>query len=404
MRWVFWVLGLFALAVALALALAVHFNTGYALLVWPPYRVELSLNLLLLLLATGFAGVYLLLRFIFGALELPAKMREFRVRRGRDKARAMMLEAMHAFFEGRYGRAEKSAATAAEAGESPALGAVLAARAAHEMRRYEQRDDYFARAEKLAPDDTAVRVVAQAGMLLEQHRFQEALTALKALPEKHTMGLRLELKAQQQAKNWEQTLPLVDQLERRGVFDAGQAAQLRRYAHAENLKHKPLEKRALEEYWRKIPAQQKRDAKVAAVAAQCFMALGAGTQASQIIEQALDLEWDSELVGLYGECLGSDAIRQIERAEKWLTSNPRDAVLLLSLGRLCAHQELWGKAQSYLEASLSVEPTYSAHLALAKLHDRLGGSDAAHRHYRDSLELAVYQIKQITGGRRRKSL
>src|SRR3989304_2646495 len=99
MRWVFWGLGLFALAVALALALAVHFNTGYALLVWPPYRVELSLNLLLLLLATGFAGVYLLLRFIFGALGLPAQARDFRERRRREKARSMLLGALVAFFE-----------------------------------------------------------------------------------------------------------------------------------------------------------------------------------------------------------------------------------------------------------------------------------------------------------------
>lgn len=399
MRWVFWILGLFACAVAFALAL--RFNTGYALLVWPPYRVELSLNLLLLLLVAGFAVVYLLLRFTFGAIGLPAKVREFRERRRRENARSMMLAALQAFFEGRYGRAEKAAANAIESGESPALGAVLAAHAAHELRHYEQRDSYLARAEKLAPDDGAMRIIASAEMLLDQRRFQDALLALKALPEKHTTALRLELKAQQQAKNWEQTLPLIDQLERRGVFDASQAGQLRGYAHAENLKRKALDRHSLEECWQKIPAQQKRDAKVAAAAAQCFMALDGSAQANRIIEQALEVEWDSELVGLYAECAGSEATRQIERAEKWLKNNPRDAVLLLVLGKLCAQQELWGKAQSYLEASISVEPTYSAHLALAQLHERLGNPDAARRHYRESLELAAAQLKQMTGGRRR---
>ena len=113
------------------------------------------------------------------------------------------------------------------------------------------------------------------------------------------------------------------------------------------------------------------------------------------------MEWDSELVGLYAECAGTEATRQIERAETWLKNNPRDAVLLLVLGKLCAQQELWGKAQSYLEASISVEPTYSAHLALAQLHERLGNPDAARRHYRASLELAAAQLKQMTGGRRR---
>ncbi|MFI4914747.1 MAG: heme biosynthesis HemY N-terminal domain-containing protein, partial [Steroidobacterales bacterium] len=182
MRWVFWILGLFAVAVAVALAL--RLNTGYALLVWSPYRVELSLNFLLLLLVVGFAVVYLLLRFIFGALGLPAKVREFRERRRRENAHSMMLEALQAFFEARYGRAEKAAASAMQSGESPALAAVLAAHAAHELRRYEQRDGYLARAEKLAPDAAAMRIIAAAGMLLEQFRFQDALLALKTLPEK----------------------------------------------------------------------------------------------------------------------------------------------------------------------------------------------------------------------------
>ena len=399
MRWAFWILGLFAIAVALALGL--RLNTGYALLVWPPYRVELSLNLLLLLLAAGFAVVYLLLRFIFGAIGLPAQVRGFRARRRREKARGMLLEAVAAFFEGRYGRAEKAAASVMESGESPALGAVLAARAAHELRRYEERDGYLARAEKLAPGDSAMRIIAAAGMLLDQRRFQDALLALKSLPKKHTAALRLELKAQQQARNWGQTLLLIDQLERRGVFDAAQAGQLRRYAHAENLKRQALDSHALEECWQKIPTRQKRDAKVAAAAAQCYTALGGCAQANQIIEQALEAEWNSELVALYAECAGTEVVRQIERAENWLTANPRDAVLLLVLGKLCAQQQLWGKAQSYLEASLSVEPTYSAHLALAQLHEGLGNADAECRHYRESLGLAEAQLKQLAGGRRR---
>lgn len=402
MRWVSWILGLFALAVGAALAL--RFNSGYALLVWPPYRVELSLNLLLIALVLGFGAAYLLMRFVFGAVELPARVRTYRERRRRENARITLLEALHAYFEGRYGRAEKAAAGAMETGETPALGAVLAARAAHELRHYDERDRYLERAEKLAPEDAAMRIVAEADMLLDQHRFQDALLTLKALPEKHTAGLRLELRAQQQAKNWEHTLPLIDQLERRGVFDAAQAAQLRRYAHTENLKRMALDRYALQECWQKVPAQLKRDSRVAAAAAQCYMALGGCAQANAIIEEALEAEWDPALVGLYAECFGAETVRQIECAEKWLRSHPHDAALLLALGKLCSQQDLWGKAQSYLEASIAVEPTYSAHLALAQLNDRLGNADAARHHYRKSLELAVAQLKEITGGRRRSPL
>jgi HemY protein len=291
-----------------------------------------------------------------------------------------------------------------ESGEFPALGAVLAARAAHELRLYEQRDGYLARAQRLAPDEPALRVIVAADMLLDERRSQDALAALKLLPQKHTTALRLELRAQQQARNWERALPLIDQLERRNVFDAEQALQLRRHVQAENLKRKALDRREFEECWQRLPAQQKRDPKIAAAAAQCFIALGGCAKANQIIEQALEAQWDSELVGWYAECESSQTVRQIERAEKWLASEPRDAALLLVLGKLCARQQLWGKAQSYLEASISLEATHSAHLALAQLHDGLDRTEAASRHYRASLELAVRQLRQASGGRRRAAL
>jgi HemY protein len=140
---------------------------------------------------------------------------------------------------------------------------------------------------------------------------------------------------------------------------------------------------------------------VALAAARGFIALGACGEAHRIIEQALAANWESELVRLYAECDGGDTLRRIERAEEWLKAYPADAVLLLTLGRLCAEQGLWGKAQSYLEASVAIEPTHSAHLALARLQEQLGNAEAARRHDREGLRLALAQLNAATGGRRR---
>jgi HemY protein len=91
------------------------------------------------------------------------------------------------------------------------------------------------------------------------------------------------------------------------------------------------------------------------------------------------------VVRLYGECLGKDVLKQIERAENWLKLHPEDAALLQTLGKLCMKQELWGKAQSYLEASLSIEPSVEAHLALAQLLEKIGRAEEAGKHYRESM-------------------
>ena len=82
----------------------------------------------------------------------------------------------------------------------------------------------------------------------------------------------------------------------------------------------------------------------------------------------------------------AEARARIERAERWLLERERDAQLLATLGRLCAQAELWGKARSFLEASLSFEESRSAHLELARLAERLGQADEAQRHYRRAAE------------------
>ncbi|HXF66249.1 MAG TPA: heme biosynthesis protein HemY, partial [Burkholderiales bacterium] len=257
--------------------------------------------------------------------------------------------------------------------------------------------------ERVAADEP-MRVTAEAEFALEEGRFQEALGALARLPRKHTAALKLELKARQQARQWDAVLALIAELQKRNAYDGQRAAQLRRFALAESLKRKALDARALEEAWEKLPREERADARLALTAAQCFHALGASARARRVIEEALEAGWSSELVALYAECDGGEARARIERAEQWLKSHPRDAALLLTLGRLCARQELWGKARSYLDASIAIEPTYSAHLAAAQLEERLGNAESARRHYRESLDLALAQLRAASGGRRRTLL
>jgi HemY protein len=54
---------------------------------------------------------------------------------------------------------------------------------------------------------------------------------------------------------------------------------------------------------------------------------------------------------------------------------------------MCVRQKLWGKAQSYLEASLSVRPSAQAHLLLANMLERRGEQQQAAIHYRLGAQL-----------------
>ena len=380
-----WVLAVFALAVGLSLT--AHLNDGYAILVFPPYRVELSLNFAILLGIAGFALGYMLLRLVGHTLRLPLHVRAFRVRRRGEKGRAAMLAALQALFEGRYGRAEKSAGEAYEFGEAPALSALIAARAAGELRELERRDQWLARAENHDTDARQARLAVQASLLLDDRRYDDALEVLRELSRsgpKRIATQRMLMKAHQRLGHWDEVRRLATALGKRGVLAEVAAAQLRITAQIEALRQQAGDATGLVACWQHT--EDRLDARVARTAAQLFIALGDCRRAHEIIEAALEAEWSEQLILLYGECLGADILAQIERAEKWLKSRPRERALLLTLGRLCLQQELWGKAQSYLEASLSEEPSRSAHVALAQLFDRIGKSGDADRPYRASAD------------------
>ena len=141
MRLLIWVVALFALAVGLTVA--ARYNTGYVLLTLPAWRVELSVNLAVVLLLLAFLLFYVVLRTVLLALEMPERASEYRRSQEQQRARNGLEEGLRAFLEGRFGRAEKGAAQAAAAGEWPALSLAVAARSAHELRNFSARDAYL---------------------------------------------------------------------------------------------------------------------------------------------------------------------------------------------------------------------------------------------------------------------
>ena len=383
MRWL--IAFLFLLIIAVAAALAAGFSKGYVLLVYPPYRVEMALSFFFVSLAVGFAALYGFIRLAIHTLRLPRDVRDYRLRRSRNRARSAMDQALTAFFEGHYRRAEKFAGIALKLQESPALSAVVAARAAHEQRNTEARDNYLKAAEIAAPENKLLQLIAQAEFLVEDRHAREALDVLdvaKVIAPRNPAVMRLEVRAHSVAKNWQQVLECLTQLYKFKDFDRKQLEPIRVNALREILSAKTLDGTALKEFWRKMSAADRLDAGLARAGANAFAGLGMSEQAQDIVERALANQWDSDLALLYAEIPSEKPLTQIERAEVWLKSHPNDASLLLALGKLCTAEKLWGKAQSYIEASLSIESSRDAHATYAKLMEKMGKSDEALRYNR----------------------
>ena len=393
MRALLWLLAVFAAAAALAVA--ARFDQGYVQVAYAQWRIELSLLLALVIILGAFVALHALLRLAQHTAALPSYVRAYRARRRREQAQEALAHALQAWLEGRYVRAEKEAARAFEGGAASGVAAVIAARAAHELGAPERRAQWLARADAAGAQSAAL--ISRAVMALADRDYARAREPLRSLQDsgaRHIATLRLLMRAERGLRNWEEVLRLTAQLAKRDAIAPALAEDFRSQAHVELLAQAATERARFEERWNRIPARERANPRVAAAAARHARALGLAALAREALEQGLAADWDATLVSLYGELPRlepasrvAESRARIERGERWLLERPQDAPLLSALGRLCAEAELWGKAQSYLEASLAFSESRDTHLALARLHERFARTAEAQRHYRRAADL-----------------
>ena len=196
MKALLWLLALSAAAVAFVIIGRI--DAGYALFVYPPWRVEMSLLFFAIVLLAGFLALYGLFRVLSHAISLPAYVQAFRARRRRERAHAALAAALQAYYEGRFARAEKEAGEAFEGGPAAGVAALLAARASHQLRDFERRDRWLAAAEAAGEATQAARLVSRAELALEERDYSGARDALRSLHgagPKHIATSRMLLRA-----------------------------------------------------------------------------------------------------------------------------------------------------------------------------------------------------------------
>ena len=139
--------------------------------------------------------------------------------------------------------------------------------------------------------------------------------------------------------------------------------------------------------WQSVPGALHGQVPVRNAHIRALVRANASAEAAAQIVKALSLDWDAELIALYGELDASDGIAQLSIIEQWLQRYGEKPELLLVAGRACLNNRLWGKARSYLDAAVNQRPTPQAYLQLARLCSQTQQPDDALDYYRKGLEL-----------------
>jgi HemY protein len=389
MRWIVWLL--LAFAAAVGLSLLTRFNYGNVAILWPPYRIEISANLALALLAAGFLALHVLLVATSRALRLPQRVRDYRVRRQREQATAALRDSVLAFFEGRLGRVDKFAQAAQSHPSTAGAAALIAARSAQRMQETARRDRWMEEAGS-DPAASGALQMTQAEFAVDDRRNDDAIEIVERLHEggaRHVVSLRTALRAYEQAERWDDVLRTLRLVEKRDALHPAAVRRLRVKALGEIATARAGDAAALRETWRSLRADERAVPEVAARFAGALAEAGADDDARRIVEQALDAAFSEPLPAIYGR-VGGVALRdRLERLEGWRKRYGDEPPLLLTLGRVCAAEKLWGKAEDYLKIALHRQPSVAAHAALGELYESLERTDDAAVQFREAARLAA---------------
>lgn len=403
MRVAIWLVLLFAAAVVAATALGQ--NDGLLTIAWRGWRVELSLNLALFLLALGGFAAYLVLKGLDVFLSLPRRAGEWRALQRERAAHSALREAFSAYFAGRYSRAQRDARRAlALQDEYPdlplgadhrVLAQVVAAGSLHRLQDRDGRDVLMAQIQT-TPAGSGSRMALDGALMLgaewalddaQPGKADAFLAALPAGVARRTLALRLRLKAARLAKRTLEALELARLLNKHQAFSETAAKSLIRALALEHL-DAARDGEQLQQQWQQLSADERRDTILLQHAVRRATGWGIHAQARQWLEMPwaelhrLPTEDRRRLVLALAACAqGADAT-WLERAESAAQAWPADPAVAAAAGLLCVERKLWGKARQWLEPATvhpALEPAVrrAALGALAKMARQDGQEDRA---------------------------
>ena len=360
-------------------------DPGYFYIRFAGYEIEMRVIVAFGLLVLFIFSLWLLIYFI----RFPKRtMRNFSTNRSRKSFAKGLL----ALSEGRWKVAEKLLVTSTKNSPTPELGYMAAARAAVAQHKLEQAFDYLDAAES-STDNPLTVDLTRCELWVKIGEFQKAVQVLNRILKSYPnnpRALHILSQAASGSQQWQLLREIMPKVAKLEVLPVEETNRITRNAILQQLQNAEHEN-DLQLTWDSLSKEQKSDLQFIQLYAKSGLRLGLHQQIAKLIENSLHKDWSDELLQVWSE-LELDTHSKIKTAEKWLKKSPDNALLLRILGELCLKNQLWGKAQEYLNKSLDIDADKQTFKLMARYFDLVGEPDnalEAYRHAETSKPLAL---------------
>ena len=383
----------FGLLVVIALAIsaiAAQFllqDPGYVVINFRNYLIEMSVPVLISLVAILFIAIWLIGKLIKAPKQLGAAAGRYRSYRAANRLTRGLIEVA----EGNFAKGERILIRSAGVSDTPLLNYLQAARAAHLQGHYQQRDNWLRQAYERMPEAASAVLITQAELQIDEGEYEQALATLRRLEQNapgHAQAMMLLGRLYYRLKDWNSLEKLLPKLSRKKNTDPDTLLEWQTQVQLQHLR-KDADYETLKNNWDAVPKELRQQTRVFEAYIESLTRVDQHDLAEKELIRKLKRDWQGPLAALFGKVKSSNSVRQLKRAEGWLQDHPEDPDLLLAAARLCVRNELWGQARSYLETTLSLRPTPEAYNEYGQLLARLGDADAAAKAYRDGLGIVA---------------
>jgi HemY protein len=377
---------LFALLlVTIWFGIVIHQDPGYVLIAYKHATIEMTLWMALLMLILTILVVFILSLLLSKSSKMPGRIKYWLMQRRLSRNRFLTNRGLCAWAEGKWRSAEKLLIKGAKASPDSLINYLAAARAAQELGQYEKRDHYLRQAHG-ATDGVDIAVsLTQARLQILAKQFEMALATLRhvySVNPKHVYALRLLQQVYLELQDWKQLALLIPELSNNNVLNKKEIYELTVKVYKELLLAHSNNLARLDKYWSELPPRLRFDGTLLTVYCHGLVHAGQTVLAEKMLHQAMSKNLDAKIIESYGLLITDEPGKQLQFIEKLLAKNSQNKDLLLAAARICMRQQLWGKAQNYLELLLSIDPSAIVHYELAKLMELLGNRDKALNYYR----------------------
>lgn len=365
-------------------------DPGYALFAYQHWTMQMPLWVAGAILILGFILLHNLVLLIRGTGALAKKFRIWRKQHRLNVSHRLTKSGLRELAEGKWASAEALLVKATQHNNTPLINYLGAARAAQEQGADNRRDEYLRMAHESTPNSELAIGLTQAQLQFNQKQLEHCLATLRHmqhLDPQNKYVLKMLKKLYQELNDWNGILELLPELRKRKVISSEALFELEKQAYTELMLQlgKSAGPEQLNNLWQRMPRNLKRESQLLQLYTERLMAQERNDEAEQVIKDALKTDWHPDLVRLYGLLGSSQPTKQLETAESWLKQYGNSSVLLLTLGRLCLRNRLWGQGRQYFESALELEPNAELYAEFGRLLEHVGQTQEAMEKYRQGL-------------------